>query len=168
MSVAAYERMEKIGLPRQSYKGRFSPKNPQKYKGDPTNIIFRSLWERSVMNYLDTNINVLTWQSEEMYVRYFDPTSNKMRRYFPDFVATIQKPDGSVKTVMIEVKPLAQTIEPKKQTKKTKRYITEVTTWATNEAKWKAAREHCLSCGWDFTLITERELGLVKNKPKPI
>ena len=40
-----------------AYKGRFIPKYPEKYKGDPTNIIFRSLWERRVMSYLDENIN---------------------------------------------------------------------------------------------------------------
>ena len=61
---------------------------------------------------------------------------------------------------MLEVKPKKQTLEPKVQKKKTRSYITEVTTWATNQAKWKAAEEFCLDNGWDFVMITEDELGI--------
>ena len=28
-----------------AYKGKFNPIHPDKYKGDPSNIIYRSLWE---------------------------------------------------------------------------------------------------------------------------
>jgi len=143
-----------------AYKGKFSPKNPKKYKGDPTGIIYRSLWELKVMKHLDENPNVLEWSSEETIVLYFDPVQNKKRRYFPDFIVKVRKSDGSTHTMMLEVKPKAQTIEPKVQNKKTKQYITEVTTWATNSAKWKAAQEYCLDRQWEFRLITEVELGI--------
>jgi hypothetical protein len=143
-----------------AYSGRFSPKNPKKYRGDPTNIIFRSLWELKVMKYLDENPSVVEWSSEETIVLYFDPVQNKRRRYFPDFIVKIRKPDGTTHTMMLEVKPKAQTVEPKVQKRKTKQYITEVTTWATNSAKWAAAREYCLDKGWEFKLITESELGI--------
>jgi hypothetical protein len=115
MSISAYSRMERIGLPRTSYKGRFSPKNPKKYKGDPTNIIWRSLWEKKVMQQLDDNPNVLEWSSEETIVLYFDPVQNKRRRYFPDFIVKIKRIDGTIHTMMLEVKPKSQTIEPKVQ-----------------------------------------------------
>ena len=49
-----------------AYKGKFRPKNPQKYRGDPTKIIYRSLWERNCMRYFDENPNVLKWSSEEV------------------------------------------------------------------------------------------------------
>jgi hypothetical protein len=62
--------------------------------------------------------------------------------------------------MMLEVKPKAQTVEPKVQKRKTKQYITEVTTWATNSAKWSSAREYCMDKGWEFKLITETELGI--------
>lgn len=143
-----------------AYKGRFTPKNPEKYKGDPENIIYRSLWELRVMKNLDENPNVLQWASEEIVVPYYDPTTRKHRRYFPDFIVRAKRKDGSIVTMMLEVKPKAQTIEPKVQSKKTKRYITEVTTWATNQAKWKAAQEFCLDRQWEFKLITEDELGI--------
>jgi hypothetical protein len=142
----------------KTYKGKFSPKNPSKYRGDPTNIIYRSGWELRVMRYLDDNPNILEWSSEEVIVPYYDPTLRKHRRYFPDFIVRARKSDGSIITMMLEVKPKAQTLEPKVQSKKTKRYITEVTTWATNSAKWQAAREYCLDRGWEFKLITEDNL----------
>lgn len=143
-----------------TYKGKFIPKNPKKYVGDPTNIIFRSLWERRVMVYLDENINVIEWRSEEIAIPYYDPTTRRNRRYFPDFIVKVRTADGKSKVLMLEVKPKKQTIEPKVQKKKTRAYITEVTTWATNVSKWEAAKEFCLDRGWEFKLITEDELGI--------
>ena len=62
--------------------------------------------------------------------------------------------------MLLEVKPLAQTREPKRKKRITQQYITEVTTWGVNQAKWKAATEYCLDRGWEFKLITENELGI--------
>jgi hypothetical protein len=141
-----------------AYKGRFIPKNPEKYKGDPTNIIFRSLWERKVMVYLDENPYVLEWSSEEIIVPYISPVDNRRHRYFPDFLIKVKRSDGSTRTMLIEVKPKHQTTEPKVQKRKTKKYITEVTTWAVNQAKWKYASEYCLDKGWEFKILTEDEI----------
>lgn len=143
-----------------AYSGRFSPKNPSKYRGDPTNIIFRSLWELKVMKYLDENSNILEWCSEEIAIPYISPIDNRRHRYFPDFIVRAKTPDGSIKTMMLEVKPKHQTQEPKIQKKKTKKYLTEVMTWGVNQAKWKYAREYCLDKGWEFKIITETELGI--------
>ena len=143
-----------------AYKGRFSPKNPKKYRGDPTNIIFRSLWELRVMKYLDENTNILEWASEEIAVPYISPVDNRYHRYYPDFLVRAKTPDGKTKTMMLEVKPKKETVEPKVQTKRTKRYLTEVMTWGVNQAKWKYAREYCLDRGWEFRLITEDDLGI--------
>ena len=60
----------------------------------------------------------------------------------------------------MEVKPKKETVEPKVQSKKTRRYLTEVVTWGVNKAKWKSAREYCEDKGWEFRLITEDDLGL--------
>jgi len=43
-----------------SYKGKYRPENPKKYKGDPTNIVYRSLWERKFMRY-SWAYKVQTW-----------------------------------------------------------------------------------------------------------
>lgn len=142
----------------KTHKGRFSPKNPQKYKGDPTNIIYRSGWELRVMRYLDSNPAIIEWRSEEIAIPYISPVDNRFHRYFPDFIVKAKRRDGSIVTMMLEVKPKAQTIEPKPQTKRTKKYLTEVMTWGVNQAKWRAAQEYCLDQGWEFKLITEDHL----------
>jgi hypothetical protein len=143
-----------------AYKGKFSPKNYWKYKGDPTNIIYRSLWELRVMKYLDENAAIIEWSSEELAIPYICPTDNRRHRYFPDFIVKVRKPDGLVQTMILEVKPKKETREPKKKKKMTKQYITEVMTWGKNQAKWKAATEYCSDRGWLFKLITEDELGI--------
>lgn len=137
--------------------GFYKPKNPKKYLGDPTNIVFRSGWERRVMQYLDDNVNVVKWSSEEVVIPYISPIDNRRHRYFVDFYVEAVNPDGSIKKMLLEVKPKAQT-KPPPVARKTKRYITEVMTWGVNEAKWKAAREYCLDRGWEFRIITEAEL----------
>jgi hypothetical protein len=144
----------------KSYQGYFKPKNPQKYKGDPTNIVYRSSWELKLMLYLDSHKDIVTWSSEEIFIPYRSPIDNKIHRYFPDFIVTKINKEGKKETALIEVKPAAQTMPPKKQEKVTRKYITEVTTWGINEAKWKAANEYCKDRGWSFHIFTERELGI--------
>ncbi len=143
-----------------AYKGRFQPKNYQKYRGDPTNIIYRSLWELKAMKYFDDNPNIVEWSSEELAIPYICPTDNRRHRYFPDFLIKARLPDGNTKTMLLEVKPMKETREPRKQKKATRKYLTEVMTWGKNQAKWSAANEYCLDRGWEFKLITERELGI--------
>lgn len=145
---------------RATYKGFFKPKNPKKYTGDPTNIIYRSLWERKVMAFLDMNESVIEWSSEEIVVPYISPIDQRKHRYFPDFIAKIQQADGTIKTLMLEVKPYKETIEPKKKNKTTQKFLTEVKTWGINQAKWKYAKEYCADRGWEFKILTEHELGI--------
>jgi hypothetical protein len=67
--------------------------------------------------------------------------------------------DGKVTTYILEVKPLAQTKMPV-QRRKTKRFIQEAATYAINQEKWRAADLFCREHGWQFKVITEKELGL--------
>jgi hypothetical protein len=146
----------------KTYKGFFKPRNPQKYKGDPTNIIYRSRLELIVMSKFDTHPDVLQWNSEEITIPYKSPVDGKIHRYFPDFwVKKKNHSDGRIVEVLIEVKPAAQTKPPVIQTgKPTRRYLNEVYTWGINDAKWKAARNYCADRKWEFQIITEKELGL--------
>lgn len=143
-----------------SYKGKFRPKFPQKYKGDPTNIVYRSLWERQCMINFDQNPNVVQWSSEEVVVPYKSPIDGRWHRYFPDFLIRIRKPDGSTETILIEVKPFKETKEPKPRNRITKNYLYEVKTWGINSSKWKAAEEYCKDRKWKFMILTEKELGI--------
>lgn len=143
-----------------SYKGKYSPSFPQKYKGDPTNVVYRSLWERKFMKYCDLNENILEWGSEEIALPYRSPIDNRIHRYFPDFYIKVKESTGQIKKYIIEIKPKKQTIEPKVQKKKTKSYIYEVVEYAKNQAKWKAAEEFCKDRMWEFKVLTEDELGI--------
>lgn len=142
------------------YQGFFKPKNPDKYKGDPTNIIYRSGWELKLMIYLDNHKDILKWSSEEIIVPYRSPIDGRLHKYYPDFLVTKINKNGIQETMLIEVKPKKQTQPPKRQAKVTKRYLTEVKTWGVNEAKWKAANEYCKDRGWSFHIFTEKELGI--------
>ena len=143
-----------------SYKGRFQPSFPRKYKGNPSNIIYRSLWERKFMVYCDLNENILEWGSEEIVLPYRSPIDNKIHRYYPDFYIKVKEEKWQNQKYIIEIKPKKQCVEPKVQKKKTKSYIYEVYEFARNQAKWKAAREFCADRMWEFKVLTEDELGI--------
>jgi hypothetical protein len=150
-----------------AHKGRFRPKHPEKYKGDPTKIVYRSMWEFKFFRYLDDHPDVIWWASEEYIVPYMSPIDGRMHRYFPDVVLMKKTPSGTVETIMIEIKPKAQTVPPdirKKNATPTgrvsRRYIKEVKTYGVNEAKWIAAKKYCEERGWKFQVFTEDHLGI--------
>ena len=143
-----------------AYSGKFSPKNTNKYLGDPTNIWYRSLWERRVMVHLDINPSVVKWSNEEIVIPYLSPVDNRWHRYFPDFFVQVKNKQGILEAMILEVKPKSQARPPVKKSKITKSYINEVMTWGVYEAKWKAAVEYCKDRSWQFKVITEEDLGI--------
>ena len=143
-----------------SYKGKFRPSKPKKYKGDPTNIVYRSLWELKFMRYCDSNTNIVKWSSEEIVIPYKSPIDNRFHRYFPDFYLKYKDNTGKLIEKVVEIKPAKQVQEPKIQKRKTKKYVTEVVTYAKNQAKWMAAEEFCKDRKWKFQILTEKELGV--------
>ncbi len=147
----------------KTLKGKFRPHFPEKYKGTPGNIEYRSSWELNFMKYLDRNPNVIQWMSEERAIWYSDPVAKKKRRYFPDFIVNYKNKEGVMMTEMVEVKPYKQIIGPPENPKrKTKAWVNSVYTYITNRAKWDAAMKYCEDRGWSFRLVSEKELGLSK------
>jgi|TARA_B100000214_G_scaffold375121_1_gene360146 hypothetical protein len=145
-----------------AYKGKFRPKRPKKYKGDPTQIIYRSLWEKKFMEYCDLTESISQWQSEEFWIPYKSPLDNRVHRYFPDFFIKYRDAHGKMRNVVIEVKPAKQLKMPKKNPKKrTKSWAYEVQTYVVNQAKWKAAESYCADRKYEFKIMTEKELGIV-------
>ena len=144
----------------ESLKSKYKPSFPQKYNGNPNNIICRSSWERKFCRWCDLNENVLQWGSEEFYIPYISPVDNRVHKYFPDFIIKVKESNGQIKTYVIEVKPKKQTKPPTKKSRVTKSYLYEVKTYAVNEAKWKAAKEFCDDRLIEFKIITEDELGI--------
>ena len=143
-----------------TYKGRYTPKNPQKYKGNPRRIIYRSSWERKFMVYCDTNKDILEWGSEEIIIPYLSPWDGRMHRYFPDFYIKVKQSTGTIKKFIIEVKPKKQCAPPVESRKKTKQWYKEVKAWSINSAKWKYATEWCDNNDMEFKILTEDHLGI--------
>ena len=138
-------------------KGKFVPQNPQKYVGDVNNIVWRSSWEKQFLRWCDVNPSVLKYSSEEVVIPYIHPMDNKPHRYFPDMMLELQKRDGTVEKVMVEIKPSKECVPPAPT--KNKKTLTEATiTYMINQAKWKAAQAFCQKHGMRFVVLTEKEL----------
>jgi len=142
-----------------SYKGKFTPQNPKKYNGNPDNITYRSSWELRCMKWFDDNPNIIWWSSEELAIPYYSPVDKRMHRYFPDFIIKVKRKDDTIMTYVVEVKPEAQTKKPT-QKRKTKNFLRESITYVVNQMKWKAADEFCHAHGWQFKIVTEKDLGI--------
>lgn len=138
--------------------GIYTLKNPKKYKGDPYNVVYRSSWELKVQKWLDNNSSVIEWSSEEVVIPYISPIDSKWHRYFVDFYAKVKNNQGQIVEYLIEVKPYAQTIEPQVKKRVTKNYINEVYNWGVNSAKWKYAKDFCRKRGWEFRIMTEKDI----------
>jgi hypothetical protein len=148
-------------MARRGYtRGRFHPRNPKKYNGDYTKIVYRSSWELKLFIKLDTAPRILAWSSEEVVIPYFYELDQKWHRYFMDIWCRVQAADGTISERLIEVKPASKKIPPKVQKRQTKRYLTEVAEYIKNQAKWKAAYKYCKERGWTFHIFTEKELGI--------
>ena len=141
------------------HQGTYKVKDPNKYVGDPNNIVFRSSWELKFMNWCDSTSSVVQWQSEETVVPYKCATDNRWHRYFLDFRIQVKTKSG-LKTYLVEIKPEVQTIPPKYPGKQTKRYLTESLTFMKNQSKWQAAKNYASDRGWEFIILTEKELGI--------
>lgn len=146
----------------KTYKGKFKPNNRSKYKGDPTDIVYRSGWEKSVMLWCDKTANVVEWSSEEVVIPYLFEVDNKVHRYFMDFY--IKFKDGKV--LLVEVKPHKQTSPPEGK-RRTKKFLEEAVTYVKNRNKWEAAAEYAANKGWEFQIWTENELRAMGILPKP-
>ena len=141
-------------------KGRYDPINPEKYLGDPTTIWFRSGMELRLYKFLDRQPAILQWAVEEFCIDYVDPIKQKQRRYYPDALVVYKDGKGERRTMVIEVKSRSETIEPRRPGKMTAAYLNKVSTWVTNNAKWRSAQYFCEKKNWEFRVITEDQLGL--------
>ena len=144
-----------------SHHGKYFPRHPKKYKGNPTNIVYRSSWEKKFMNWCDLTESVSEWQSEEFFIPYRSPIDGRVHRYFPDFFVKYRDANGKRRTMVVEVKPKKETKMPITNPKRrTKSWAYSVRTYAVNQAKWKAAREFCKDRNIEFKIMTEHELGI--------
>jgi hypothetical protein len=133
------------------YQGIFTPKNPHKYVGKKAPI-FRSGWEKNVMDFFDQHPSVVQWASESIQIPYHDPLTGKHKMYIPDFFIIYLDSKGDKHAEIIEVKPSSQTGQ-----KKTKSAINNCHI-ARNTAKFSAAMAYCEHNGISFRVLTELEI----------
>lgn len=103
-------------------------------------IHYRSGFERDVYQCLELLTEVVAYDAEKVEIPYWYAGERHIYRVDLQIAFT----DTSIE--LWEVKPADQTSDPK------------------NIAKWKAAKEYCLTRGWIFQVITEKELKKLQNK----
>ena len=128
---------------------------------------YRSSWEYRMCHYLDSNVNVLRWHSENVIIPY-TWVDNKTHKYYTDFYVEIRNRDGNKETLVLEIKPKDQVPHhpdfkipkpPRKKTVKSmKNYQNRLLTLKKNELKWEAAEIFCKKKGWKFSILTEDDL----------
>ena len=152
----------------RTLQGKFKPKNPMKYKGNVDKVTYRSSWELKLFKYCDNNPAIVKWNSEEVIIPYYNPVKRRSARYFMDVWMKYKVKNG-YKESLIEVKPHAETMMPKKPKNKTDKaminYNRKVATFAVNSAKWNATKKLVENkSNIDFKIFTEYELGIKKKK----
>jgi hypothetical protein len=144
-----------------AWRGKFKPKNPEKYLGESANIVYRSRIELRYMQYFDTHPDIVQWASEEITIPYIKPTTGRVHRYFPDFVIRKRNADQTLSTIMVEIKHTSELKDPRppKDGRGSRRFLNEAATRVINDAKWNAARAFCAERNWQFVVLSEKELG---------
>lgn len=145
-------------MAKKYHQGFFHPQNPEKYIGNPNNIVYRSSWELKFMMWCDKTPSVLRYGSEEFCIPYYNPVKQRICRYFPDFVMEIRESDNQIHKYVIEIKPKKQTLPPVPGKKQKKTLMYEAQTYAVNQSKWKTIQEWCDDRRIKFKIITEEEL----------
>lgn len=135
--------------------GVYKPQYGDKFIGEYA--IYRSGLELKFMKFCDNNPNIIQWGSENVIVPYRSPVDNKMHRYFVDNFVVI-KEGQEIKRYLVEVKPSGQTMPPTTKYRKKSNLVYEQVQWTVNQAKWSAAKEYSKRKGYDFIIITEKEL----------
>ena len=143
-----------------AYSGFYKPKNPRKYRGNPTRIVYRSLWERKYMIYCDSTPSILEWGSEEIAIPYRSPIDRKPHKYYPDFYIKVREKSGNISKYIVEIKPKKQTKHPYGKDKRTAAYKREALTFAKNRAKWNDAEDYCDDRQMKFLILTEDHLAV--------
>lgn len=134
--------------------GEFMPQHPEKYIGT-SRPEYKSALELAFMCYVDRNPAVVSWGYEGTVVKYYDKANGKVRRYFIDFTMVVKV--GPVrKTIWVEIKPESETHPPKGRARND---VKAQMTWITNQSKWEAASKLAKSKGYEFHVITEKQLG---------
>lgn len=157
----------RIGANRRYKQGYYLLQNPDKYLGNPREIVYRSSWEHAFCKFCDLNDNVRKWSSEGLEIPYQitnDIGQTETHRYYPDFYLEMIK-NGDLEKydrLIVEIKPKSDTeypLVPKKQTlKMLENHEYSLRMYKKNLHKWSYAKEWCEKRNMKFIIITEIDL----------
>lgn len=137
--------------------GIFKPTHADKYKGHDLPR-YLSSWELKLFRWCDMNPNIVEWGSEAIVIPYHSPIDGRTHNYIVDAVIKLKTPEG-IKKYLVEVKPAKQTVRPVPAAGKQKKTLLyEQLTYITNQAKWAAAKKWAQNRGYNFVVLTEKEL----------
>ena len=160
------------------HQGNYIPQNKDKVLKLNTQggVYYRSSWEQKIMLWLDMKSEVFQWGAECLEIPYqmthFDNGDMKLKshRYYPDFFYRMRLSDGTLKEVVVEVKPMKEykmvqdlnegrmTIPEKGGVKKLKSFEYDLKMAYKNKMKWETMINWCNKKGYDFIIITEQHL----------
>jgi len=141
------------------YSGKYKIQFPPKYALANTSFVrYKSLLERRFMMFCDMNPKIMQWGYETTTIPYLSPVDKTIHTYFVDFTLITREKDGLVSKQLVEIKPQRETIAPKIQEKRTRKYVNSVMTYGINTAKWEAARRYCERNNMKFHIITDKTL----------
>jgi hypothetical protein len=149
--------------------GYYKPKNPNKFVGDITKLIYKSSYERKYMIYCDMDPNTLRWGYEAHRIPYYNPVDKKVHTYIVDFWTEEKNEENKVIKYLIEVKPDKRLYQPvlneKRKTAKSINYHNEEKfEYIKNFSKWKYAAAYAKKNGMEFRVVTEKSKYFVKIK----
>jgi len=137
--------------------GVYKVKNKEKYLGtkDPR---YLSSYELKFFQWADRSKSVTKWGAEVVVVPYFNEPKDRNARYIVDIYLEYVDKNGKVQRELIEIKPLAQALPPKRGKKRKDIYENEVLTYIQNQNKWQAATDYANERGWKFRILTENSI----------
>lgn len=155
------------------HQGKFFPQNSMKYIGN-TPILYRSSWEFAFCKWCDMNDKVNKWSTESLEIPYqlVNGSGNiENHRYLPDFyVEMTTNEQDKYERLIIELKPLKETIAPTQPIKQTQKilenYYYSVQSFKKNLFKWHFAKDWCEKRHMKFVIVTEEDLkkrGIITN-----
>lgn len=138
--------------------GTYNVVNTDKYVGNDGNPKYKSSWEKSMMEFLDGNSNILKWGYEVLSIPYMNPLTHKKSNYYPDFLVQYIDKAGTTRVDLIEVKPSSQVTLENARTKKDQLSV------ILNTAKWEAAMAYSKMQGMSFRVIDESQIFHTQKK----
>ena len=140
--------------------GYYHVVNKNKLKNEKKVLFYRSGLEKKFMKNCDFSSSTIEWDYENIVIPYqklYNIGTKKINHYIIDF--WIKKIiNGKIKEFLVEIKPYAFLSPPPYQKRVTKKYLELIENHSTNKSKWKAASSFCDDKGWEFAIVTEKDL----------